>query len=62
MDFGWIQARWFEGPLLDGGEFQPFFLFPHKRERMIQRLGKVVELGEHALQSEVLHKEYHGCH
>ena len=62
VDVGWSQAMWFEGPLLDGDGFRPFFLFPHRRERMIRRLGKVVEWVEHSLQNEVLHKEDHGCH
>ena len=43
VDVGLSQAMWFEGPLLDGDDFQSSFLFPHKRERMIRRLGKVVE-------------------
>ena len=61
VDVGWNQAMWFEGPLLDGDGFRPFFRFPHKRERRIRRLGKVVEWVGHSLQSEVLHKEDHGC-
>ena len=61
VDVGLIQARWFEGPLLDGGEFQSFFPFPHRKERVIHRLGKVVEWVEHFLQNLVLHKEDHGC-
>ena len=62
VDVGWIQARWFEGPLLDGGEFQSFFPFPHRKERVIHRLGKVVESVEHFPQNGVLHIEDHGCH
>ena len=64
MGFEWSQARMFEIPLLDGGEFQPFFEFPHKRERRIQRIEvvKVVKLGEHGFQSWVPHIEDHGCH
>ena len=61
MDVGLIQAMWFEGPLLDGDGFQSFFLFPHRRKRVIRRLGKVVEWVEHSLQNEVLHREDHGC-
>ena len=61
VDFGLSQARLFGGPLLDGDGFQPFFLFPHRRERMSRRLGKVVEWVEHSLQNEVLHIEDHGC-
>ena len=59
VDFGWNQAMWFEGPLLDGDGFRPFFLFPHRRERWSRRLGKVVEVVGHFLQSEVLHKGDH---
>ena len=62
VDVGWSQAMWFEGSLLDGDGFQPFFLSPHRRERMSRRLGKVVESVEHSLQNEVLHIEDHGCH
>ena len=52
MGLKWSQARLFEIPLLDGGDFQPFFEFPHRRERMIQRIGKVVVvLGDHGVQS-----------
>ena len=61
VDFGWIQARLFGGPLLDVDGFQPFFRSPHRRERMSRRFGMVVELVEYFLQSEVLHKEDHGC-
>ena len=43
--------------MLDGGGTRPFFLFPHRRERVIRRLGKVVEWVEYSLQNEVLHKE-----
>ena len=58
------QARWFEIPLLDGGGFQPCFVYPHMRERKTQRfeLESVVELGDHGFQSLVLHIEDHGCH
>ena len=62
VDVGLIQARLFVGPLLDEDGFRPFFLFPHRRERRIRRLGKVVEWVEHSLQNEVLHIEDHGCH
>ena len=59
----WSQARWFEIPLLDGGDFQSYFEFLHRRERRIQRIEvvKVVELGDHGFQSLVLHREDHGC-
>ena len=56
----WSQARWFEIPLLDGGDFQSFFRFPHKREIVIERFGEVVEWDEHCPQNLVLHKEDHG--
>ena len=50
VDFGWIQAMLFVGPLLDVDGFQPFFQSPHRRERMIQRIGKVVlVLGDHGV-------------
>ena len=62
VDVGLNQARLFGGPLLDGDGSQPFFLFPHRRERMSRRIGKVVEWVEHSLQSEVLHREDHECH
>ena len=29
MGLEWSQARWFEITLLDGGDFQSFFEFPH---------------------------------
>ena len=63
MGFEWSQARMFEIPLLDGGEFQSYFESPHRRERRIQMIGigNVVELGDHGFQSLVLHKEDHGC-
>ena len=61
VDVGLSQARLFGGPLLDGDGFQSFFLFPHRKERVIHRLGKVVEWVEHFLQNLVLHKEDHGC-
>ena len=61
VEVGLIQARWFEGPLLDEGEFLPFFLFPHRRERWIRRHRKVVEWVEHSPQNVVLHIEDHGC-
>ena len=51
VDVGLIQARLFGGPWLDEDGFQPFFLFPHMRERMSRRLGKVVERVEHSLQN-----------
>ena len=53
MGLVWSQARWFEIPLLDGGDFQPCFGFPHKNERKTQRfgIGNVVELGDHGFQS-----------
>ena len=62
MGFEWSQARWFACPLLDGVDFQPFFEFPHKKERRIQRIEvvKVVKLGDHGFQSLVLHIEDHG--
>ena len=60
VDVGLSQAMWFEGPLLDEGDFQSFFRFPHKRERVIERFEEVVELGEHFLESLVLHREDHG--
>ena len=60
VDVGLSQAMWFEGPLLDEDDFQSSFLFPHKRERVIGRFGKVVEWDEHSLQNWVLHKENHG--
>ena len=47
------QERWFEIPLLDGGDSQPCFGFPHMKERKTQRIGieNVVELGDHGFQS-----------
>ena len=60
VDVGWSQAMWFEGSLLDGDGFRPFFLFPHKRERRIRRRGKVVEWVGYSLQNEVLHIKDHG--
>ena len=64
MGLVWSQARWFEITLLDEGDFQPCFGFPHKREIKTQRFGieNVVELGDHGFQSLVLHIEDHGCH
>ena len=49
----WSQARSFEIPLRDGGDFRPCFVFPHKKERKTQRIGieNVVELGDHGFQS-----------
>ena len=49
VDVGLSQAKWFEGPLLDEGDFQSFFQFPHKRERVIERFEEVVEWDEHFL-------------
>lgn len=53
MGLVWSQARWFVAPLLDGGDFRPFFEFPHKKERKTQRIGigNVVVLGDHGVQS-----------
>ena len=39
MGLVWSQARWFEIPLLDEGDFQPCFGFPHKKELKTQGLG-----------------------
>ena len=63
MGLKWIQAMWFASPLLDGGGFQPFFEFRHKKEEKTQRVGvvNVVDLGDHDFQSLVLHIEDHGC-
>ena len=63
MGFEWSQARLFASPLLDGVGFQPFFEFPHKRERKIQRIEvvKVVVLDDYGFQNLVLHREDHGC-
>ena len=60
VDVGLSQAKWFEGPLLYEGDFQSFFQFPHKRERVIERFEEVVEWDEHFPQNLVLHKEDHG--
>lgn len=48
MGLVWSQARWFEIPLLDEGDFQPCFGFPHKKEIKTQRfrIENVVELGD----------------
>ena len=53
MGLVWSQVRWFVAPLLDRGDFRPFFEFPHKKERKTQRIGieNVVELGDHGFQS-----------
>lgn len=53
MDLVWSQARSFEIPLRDGGDFRPCFEFPHKKERKTQRFGieNVVELGDHGFQN-----------
>ena len=50
--------------MLDGGGFQPCFVYPQMRERKTQsfELKSVVELGDHGFQSLVLQKEDHGCH
>ena len=63
MGLEWSQARWFEFPLLDEGDFLPSSQFPHKRERWTQRIGigSLVGLGGHGFQSLVLHREDHEC-